>query len=95
MVSQGDWAFYIGKDYIYKIKIRLYKYRVHLSKGCVMTFAPFLQVNFLIVRPRFCKTDFVHTAIAPCILVLLPRALMVLRTFLIQPQNLSPRDSNI
>ena len=60
-----------------------------------MTFAPFLQLNFLIVRPRFCKTDFVHTAIAPCVLVLLPRALMVLRTFLIHAQYLSPSGSNI
>jgi hypothetical protein len=49
------------------------------------------QVNFRKVRPRVCRTDFTHIAIAELSVRLRSRPL----TFLIQRQNLSPWDSRI
>jgi hypothetical protein len=57
-----------------------------------MSFAPFLHLNRFNVLPRVCKTDLVQIAIAADSRAFVPlapgRSLSVLRTALIQRQNL-------
>ena len=57
-----------------------------------MSFTPFLHLNRFNVLPRVCKTDLVQIAIAADSRAFVPlvpgRSLIVLRTDLIQRQNL-------